>query len=221
MCFSATASFIAGGTLSTIGGATIKKVKKKSELPYAAIPLLFGIQQIIEGVLWLSFYNNLVLIRTVATFLFSLFAYALWPAFVPFSVKLLEPSSGRKKILFVLQTIGGGVGLYSLYFIIKFPITCSIVNYSIQYAGTIPFGYQIFWLYCVSACGSCFVSSHKIINIFGVFLIVSIAITYHYYLVSFVSVWCFFAALLSGVVYLYFVKRDGNLKAYKISTLFD
>src|SRR5579871_3876926 len=111
MCFSATASFIAGGTLSTIGGATVKQVKKKSEFPFAAIPLLFGIQQIIEGILWLSFYYNLVLIRAVSTFLFSLFAYSLWPAFVPFSVKLLEPSSVRKKVLSVLQAIGGVVGL--------------------------------------------------------------------------------------------------------------
>jgi hypothetical protein len=221
MCFSATASFIAGGTLSTIGGATVKKAKKKSELPFAAIPLLFGIQQIIEGFLWLSFYYNLVLIRAVFTFLFSLFAYALWPAFVPISVKLLEPSPRRKKLLSVLQTIGVVVGLYSLFFIVRYPVTCSIVNYSIQYAGSIPFDSQIFWLYLVSACGSCFVSSHKIINLLGVLVVLSIAIADHFYAVSFVSVWCFFAAILSGVVYLYFVKRDGKLKAYKIGTLFD
>jgi hypothetical protein len=44
MCFSATASFVAGTTLSTIGVVTITKVKQRSELPFALIPLLFGIQ---------------------------------------------------------------------------------------------------------------------------------------------------------------------------------
>jgi Family of unknown function (DUF6629) len=221
MCFSATASFIAGGALSTIGVATVKKTKKKSELPFAAIPLLFAIQQMIEGILWLAFYYNQVWIQSVATFLFSLFAYALWPVFIPFSVRLLEPLPSRKKILTVLQTIGGVVGLYLLYFVVRYPITCSIVNYSIQYADSIPFGFQMFWLYIVSGCGSCFVSSHKIINLFGILLVLSIVFTYRFYEISFVSVWCFCAAILSAIVYLYFVKRDVTFKTYKISALFD
>ena len=45
MCFSATASFITGGVLSAVGVVTIKKAEKKSEIPFASIPLLFGIQQ--------------------------------------------------------------------------------------------------------------------------------------------------------------------------------
>ena len=42
MCFSATASFIAGVSLSVLGVATVKKVKRKAEIPFAMIPLLFG-----------------------------------------------------------------------------------------------------------------------------------------------------------------------------------
>jgi hypothetical protein len=45
MCFSATASFVAAGSLAAIGTATIKKAQHRSELPFATIPLLFGIQQ--------------------------------------------------------------------------------------------------------------------------------------------------------------------------------
>ena len=55
MCFSATASFIAGVSLSVFGVATVKKAKRKAEIPFAMIPLFFGVQQIIEGMLWLSF----------------------------------------------------------------------------------------------------------------------------------------------------------------------
>lgn len=50
MCFSAAASFIAGTTLSAIGVATLRNTKTTSELPFAAIPLLFGLQQLTEGV---------------------------------------------------------------------------------------------------------------------------------------------------------------------------
>ena len=54
MCFSATASFIAGTGLSVLGVATLRATRRKEEIPFAAIPLLFGFQQIVEGVLWLS-----------------------------------------------------------------------------------------------------------------------------------------------------------------------
>lgn len=38
MCFSATASFIAGVSLSVLGVATVKKAKRKAEIPFAMIP---------------------------------------------------------------------------------------------------------------------------------------------------------------------------------------
>jgi len=44
MCFSATASFVAGSALSAVGVATVKKAKRKTEIPFALIPLLFGVR---------------------------------------------------------------------------------------------------------------------------------------------------------------------------------
>jgi hypothetical protein len=58
MCFSASASFIAGATLSAVGLATLRMTKRKAEIPFAMIPLLFGVQQITEGMIWLSFRNE-------------------------------------------------------------------------------------------------------------------------------------------------------------------
>ena len=55
MCFSAPASFIAGTALTSIGVAALRQTKTGSEIPFAMIPLLFGVQQLIEGVIWLTF----------------------------------------------------------------------------------------------------------------------------------------------------------------------
>ena len=44
MCFSAPASFIAGTALSLIGVDALRKTKTRREIPFAIIPLLFGIQ---------------------------------------------------------------------------------------------------------------------------------------------------------------------------------
>ena len=51
MCFSAPASFIAGTALSAIGLVALRNTRKRTEVPFAMIPLLFGIQQLIEGVI--------------------------------------------------------------------------------------------------------------------------------------------------------------------------
>jgi len=53
MCFSAGASFVGGVIISGIGVATIREVHKPSQLVFACIPLFFGVQQIVEGCLFL------------------------------------------------------------------------------------------------------------------------------------------------------------------------
>lgn len=55
MCFSASASFTAAAVLLGLGTVTMRRARSRRELPYAAIPLLFGVQQLLEGMLWLTF----------------------------------------------------------------------------------------------------------------------------------------------------------------------
>ena len=90
MCFSATASFIAGISLSLFGVATVKKTERKAEIPFAMIPLLFGAQQIIEGMIWLSFRFDAPLLNVTMTYLFTLFSHVLWPIFLPSSVRRFD-----------------------------------------------------------------------------------------------------------------------------------
>ncbi|MEP7005137.1 MAG: DUF6629 family protein, partial [Sphingomonas bacterium] len=54
MCFSATASFTAGAGLLIIGAVTVRRARTAAELPFALVPALFGVQQVIEGALWLT-----------------------------------------------------------------------------------------------------------------------------------------------------------------------
>ena len=97
MCFSATASFTAAAVLSTTGVVTLKKAKSTSELPLASIPLLFGIQQAIEGIVWISFGSTLL--NTIAAYGFLFFAYVLWPILVPIATLLVETHPLRRRIL--------------------------------------------------------------------------------------------------------------------------
>ncbi len=205
MCFSAAASFAAGGALGVVGGLTIAQVKKKTELPFASIPLLFGIQQAIEGAVWVSFGSPVV--NTVATYAYSMFSHVLWPIFVPVSILLMETEPIRKKILSLFSFLGLAVGGYLLYFIIADPVTAHIVNNSIAYHSPHLYVYLVMALYLVATCGSCFVSSHRTINLFGAVLLVSFAVAAWFFTETFFSVWCFFAAILSVIIYVHFIRK--------------
>jgi hypothetical protein len=202
MCYSATASFIAGVSLSAIGVVTVKSAQRKEEIPFAMIPLLFGIQQLIEGTLWLSFQYESRMLNVSMTYLFTLFSHVLWPVFVPFAIGLVEVVPWRKKVILIFRYVGGSVGLYLLYFIARFPIT-SEVNVNVVYIFPDFHKPPILALYIAATCISAFFSSHKMINIFGALALIAFVVAYWFYTVAFFSVWCFFAAILSSVIYLH------------------
>ncbi|MBF8281056.1 MAG: hypothetical protein HW383_829 [Candidatus Magasanikbacteria bacterium] len=212
MCFSATASFVAGTALTAVGVVTIKKAKRKSELPFAMIPLLFGLQQLTEGLVWLSFRFPAPLLNAVTTNVYSLFAFMLWPIFMPFAVRSLETVPWRKKLLFFFQLIGLAVGAYFLFFHLQSPATSQIINKSIVYSA--PHFYYLLAIvfYFSATCISTLFSSHKLVNLLGVLVIISAITTYRFYTVSFVSVWCFFAAILSFIIFLFFIGKNFSWK---------
>ncbi len=213
MCFSVTASFTAGAILSAVGVVTLKKAKTKSAVPFATIPLLFGVQQLVEGAVWLSFQYSAQIFNQIATYAYLGFAYVLWPILVPLSVGLLETDSHRRNILYAFQFVGLLVGLYLFYFILSNPVSSHIVNKSIGYSMPSQYGVFLVVMYLLATCVSPLFSSHRIINILGILATISFAVTYYFYTASYVSVWCFFAAILSIVVYLYFKKRGDTITA--------
>ena len=123
MCFSATASFVAGSALVVLGVATLRATRRKVELAFAAIPLLFGLQQLVEGLLWLSFRFDSPELNVAMTYLFSMFSHVLWPIFVPFAIGLLEPEPWCRKMIWEVpggQAPGRPV---PLQFTCRFPLT--------------------------------------------------------------------------------------------------
>ena len=204
MCFSATASFTAGIGLLAIGAVTANRVRRRAELPFALIPGLFGVQQLIEGGLWLTFPDNAPLANTVLTHLFSFFSHVLWPIYVPIAVLLLEPVAWRRKLLMVIAVAGAAVGLYLLYFLVTEPIVSEVVGRHISYQSPHFYIAAVMVLYVLATCVSSFVSSCKTIRWFGAATFVALLAAYVFYAFWFISVWCFFAAVLSLIVLVHF-----------------
>jgi hypothetical protein len=204
MCFSATASFTAGTALSAVGVLTLAKSRGPRELPIAMIPLLFGIQQLTEGLLWLSLNNNLPRLQTWSTYIYSGFSHVLWPIFVPFAILLIEIGRRRRRALTVFLALGLGVGLYLLYFILRFPVTAAVHDRSISYDSPHFYTPAVLVIYLLATCISGLFSSHRCVNIFGVLAFVLAVAAALISITTFVSVWCFFAAVLSGLIYVHF-----------------
>ena len=205
MCFSATASMVAGGSLTAGGAFVLTREPTREELPFAAIPILFGLQQTIEGVVWLSFDSRGL--NEAATFAYSLFSHVLWPILVPIAILLLEHDPVRKRILRVIAGVGLAVGLYLLYFLIKDGITSSIVNSSIDYNSPHLYLPLVLTLYVLATCLSGLVSSWPMVRLLGAVMLTAFLVTGLVFRETFISVWCFFAAVLSVLVYGYFRAR--------------
>lgn len=204
MCFSATASFTAGAALVAVGCVTAHRSQGRAELPLALVPLLFGVQQISEGVLWLTLTRDLPGLQLWATNVFSFFSHAFWPIFVPFAILLVETDRRRRQALMVFVGLGLVVGLYLLVFLVREPLTASVQGRSIVYDSAHFYLGAVLVLYLLATCVSGLFSSHRCINAFGVLAFVLAVAAYLVSARTFVSVWCLFAAVLSGLILIHF-----------------
>lgn len=204
MCFSATASFTAGAALLFVGTVTIRRVRRKAELAYASIPALFGVQQLIEGALWLTFPIEAPLLNTTLTHVYSLFSHVLWPVYVPVTVLLLEATPWRRNVLTAIAAAGAVVGGYLLYFLVRLPIVAQVSEAHIAYISPHFYALASMGLYLLGTCISSLFSSHRSVIWFGAASFLSFVAAYAFYATWFISVWCFFAAVLSVIVLLHF-----------------
>jgi len=207
MCFSATASFSAGAFLLGLGTLTLKSTHSPRERAFAAIPLLFAVQQLMEGVIWLTFSHEAPLLNVVMTNAYSFFSHVLWPICVPVAVLLIEPPGRRKQSLLAFVAAGMAVGLYLLYTLVAFPVVSRPTGQHIEYVSPHFFAAVAMTLYLLSTGVSLVLSTHRVVKVFGTLALLSFGAAYYFYAQWFISVWCLFAALMSAVIYLHFARR--------------
>src|SRR3546814_1186015 len=62
-----------------------------------------------------------------------MFSHVWWPIFVPLAILLVEHDRRRRASIAVFQVLGLGVGLYLLYFIVRYPAVARVEGRSIFY----------------------------------------------------------------------------------------
>jgi len=206
MCFSAAASFGVGGALSATGVKTITSTKKKKYFMVALVPLLFGIQQILEGIQWVSEPGSLLSMYAGYGFLF--FAFLLWPTYIPIAVYALESKKKRKKYLQGFVLLGFSISVSLLMMMLLIPLEIQIIDDHIVYAfESNKVSIVALIMYLIATIGSMWASSIKAVRVFGVIILAFALFSWLIFNTAFVSVWCFYAAVMSVLIYLYLSGR--------------
>ena len=198
MCFSAHASFAASAVLAGTGVAALRCAEAPAQRPFAAIPLLFAVQQFCEGLLWLSL-SSPVLSRGYLVPLHAYFfiAMAVWPLWLPFSVWMMEEVPNIKRKLLLPLAIGAVVFAYYAFFQWYRGVHANIACFHVQYVFDYPLDRLANLVYVLAVAPPLFMSSWLFMRITGVTLLLALAVAQLFYLEYLLSVWCFFAAILS------------------------
>lgn len=203
MCFSATASFGSAAVLLIIGGVCIKNSETGPQKLLSSIPLMLSVQQFLEGIVWISLSNpEYSEWGNSATYGFLIFAQVVWPFFIPFSIMLLEKEKKRKKILLFLTIIGSVQALLLGSGMLIYSVSSEILHSHIRYVLDFPIANRWFGgvLYIIATGVSPFISSIRRLRLVGIIVLCSFLFTRILYEQNVISVWCYFAALISFVI---------------------
>lgn len=225
MCFSAEASFGASTVLCVTGIVAMAKAKTPAQRLFAVIPLLFAVQQFAEGMLWLSLKDpGLEAWQYFFTYTFLVFAMMIWPVWIPLTVWLLEKNARRKKTIRVLLAVGSvvfaAIGCVLWMYRVKVIHTHHHLHYEFDFPTKSRTGIVIFsLLYFIATIGAPFVSGIKRMKWLGGAFAVSYLFAVIFYSGFVVSVWCFFAALLSVAVIwiLAGLSRPGSIQTDRLN----
>jgi len=203
MCFSATASFAVGAGLLGPGIYAIKRTKSPGMLAFACTPLLFSFHQIAEGCLWLSLTNpDFASLYKPALYGYSFISQPIWPIWTPLIMWLMETDKKRKQILYYFFLLGIAASLYMFYCLINYDISGVVENCHIRYYRDFPYLNIMrpvnFLLIGITP----FLSTLHYTKLLAAAMMASLIITYFFFTNYLISVWCFFAAILSLLIIL-------------------
>lgn len=222
MCFSATVSFSAAAVLVTTGAYAVQQARSL-ELPYrllALTPVLFGIQQGFEGMVWREIDLGTAEAAIPYAMGFHFFSHFLWLWWFPLCSLLIEPGKIRRRIFLGFGLFGAFAGGLVYFTILFHPewMSVGVREHSIiyhvtsTYRGPVSVPIPASALYALVVLVPLLFSSERNLQVFGILVVISVVLASMFYGYAFVSVWCFFVAVLS--LYL-----TGMIRRVKLSRL--
>jgi len=206
MCFSAGVSFTSAAVLVPMGLLCFNKTVRTSDphWVFTLLPLMFGIQQAFEGGVWQSLDTGNADILRLAALCFLFFSHFFWLAWIPFCCYLTETSHTKKRGLLFTSVAGAllGVTLFVPFLLHPSWLTVSILNHSVVYHTTLIYDEFISRntltaVYTMVVIIPLLLSDNSFHKRLGGLILFSMAASLTLYSYAFISVWCFFSAIIS------------------------
>ncbi len=213
MCLSESVSFAAGGVLVAGGAYASWKAWKinKRYLPIALMPVMAGIQQYMEGYVWMGMNTSDPFMVWWSAMGFIFFSWFMWPAWIPFCVYALEPPESPRKNVFLYLALAGtslGLVLYVPHLLNPDWVNVVINKNSLAYEGTMFLDYVIprwltYSIYLFLIIVPPLMSTYLHVRLFGLTLIVIVVMISTFLNYAYISFFCLLAGI--GTIHLIYI----------------
>jgi hypothetical protein len=211
MCFSPQADFVAGAVVAGVGVETLRRVRFRRELVVGALPLLFGVHQLVEGFVWLGLTRQVSSgVGDAAKEAYIVYAHAVLPAIVPLGFMLLEPDRTRSRLMWPLVWLGLLLAVYMLWQVTAYPVGAQPQARCIDYTTHTPNDILIAALYVAVTCGPALLSSRRYLRWFALMSLVGVIAVSIVRADELTSLWCLYVALISVLILEHFRRQRAS-----------
>jgi hypothetical protein len=207
MCFSAPASFTAAAVCAGIGVMTVRRASK-ADLMLAFIPIIFSAQQALEGYVWLT---KAAGCGRDAGYGFAIIAFCLWPLYVPLATWRSE-TDARLRTFMLSFSVPGALVAAAAAWVLFVGLKIDFATNKIQYLPTTRYPVIFDYIYAACVVGPFLLHRNIYLRIFGCLILVFFGLSTLLFNPARYSVWCFFAAISSVVLYFFVASRSGSAR---------
>ena len=207
MCFSVEADLVTGAALLPVGALALREVRHVREVPFAAVPLLFAVHQLLEALVWAGVDGDVSpRTQSAAALAYVLIALPVLPILFPLGVLLLEPREARWRVA-PFVGLGLVVAAYLARVVLDGEVGVRAAPHALVYRTGLE--HDTLWtgLYIVAVIGPSLLSGYPSLVAFGLLNLVGLTAVALLYAEAFMSVWCVWAALTSVLILVHMVLR--------------
>ena len=183
---------------------------RRELLPLAALPLVFGVHQLIETLVWWNLRGKVSdCVGKPAAWVYALVALVVVPVLVPFAFDRSGAIASRtvSRVLVGCGVVSGTILFFTLVF---GSMHARIDGHHINYHVGTPWLPFTLGLYVVATCAPGLLSSAAPLRVFGAANLVVVAFLMWLAQSAVVSLWCVWAAVSSVLINVYVRRRPGG-----------
>ena len=170
----------------------------------AVIPMVFLLHQALEGVVWLTKATGC---GRDAGYGFAVIGFCLWPVYVPVAAWCSE-SDARLRAFMLAFAFPGAVVTVAAAWVLFRGLEINFATNQIQYLPTTRYPLVFDYVYAACVIGPFFLHRNIYLRTFGGLILLFFGLSTTMFNPARYSVWCFFAAVSSIVLYFFVVSRS-------------